>query len=681
MPHEFNNKIVVTRDELVPRFWSTWEALKKQLSRYREKPYGIKRAQRAGGLGKEILIDFDTLPREIQEELGDPRKLQHVMERFYKTDGEAVRFYAMHKVKGKNLDVYKQEEYIVNASVIRAAIALRAARLEERLRMNWSAPRKGLDQSISDDVNSFNDVLEKKYDEQHTLPTNYRRLKEKIRDFEQNGYETLVDGWLGNRNAAKNTDATKELLERMFARDKVMVKPNPTDVYRRYEGFISGYVEVINPETGEFYDPKNFKKLSQRTVTSFLDTWESKVVTYRIRTGNRQKYMSDFEAFVSLKHPEFAGSIISIDDRQPPFEYAPGKRAWLYLGIDLGSEAYTCWVWGKTKEGMILDFYRAMVRNYAEWGLPLPAELECESSLNSNFKETFLKEGRMFDNVRIEANNARGKRIERYFRSLRYEYEREEDNWIGRPFSLMEANQVRPSAGTMPFEDIIKMSLGKIQEWNNSEHSIHKGKTRWEVFLENQHPSLKPINWVGILPYLGNRTKATCKAGNVKFRNTFYLLGENGEISLGDNLIGLMKQVEGEELDVYWIEGFSGQVLKCIAFCKGRYVCELIRKPLIARATIEQTDEDRANFAIVSHYNNTIRAYATRRKNALEDIVVIDHRKRTLNDKFQIPGVMINTWGNEIKENVEILETREVETELQPCLNENENGIRMSNWI
>ena len=75
--------------------------------------------------------------------------------------------------------------------------------------------------------------------------------------------------------------------------------------------------------------------------------------------------------------------------------------------IDLGNEAFTCWVYGTSKEGIITDFYRQMVRNYAEWNLILPAELESEMSLNSSFVDTFLKEGNMFQYVRIEATQTR----------------------------------------------------------------------------------------------------------------------------------------------------------------------------------------------------------------------------------------------------------------------------------
>lgn len=679
MPHEWNNKIVVTREELVPAFYPSWDALRRQLDRYRKRHYGIKRAHEGRGSGNCVLIDFDTLPVEIQNALGDPRKLNHILERFYKPDPAAVTFYTDKGAAGRGLDAQQQEGYIVNAQVLNAAIALRSARVAEHMKREGRRPKR-LDESICEDVRTFNQVLEVKFNEHHTLPEHPRRLAEKMCKYQREGYGSLITGVFGNQNAAKKTEKTVHLLESLFAKDKT--KPNATDIARRYDAFMNGYVELFDAASGEQFNPKDYKKLSERTITKFLASWESKVATHKQRTGDRQKYMSEFESWISTGHVKWAGSIISIDDRQPPFEYADGKRMWFYLGIDLGSEAFTCFVWGKTKEGIIMEFYREMVRNYAEWGLCLPAELECESNLNAGFKKTFLREGRMFDHVRIEANNARGKRIEQYFRQVRYSFEREEENWIGRPFAKLESNQSRPDSKPVEYTALVRQCLKTIQDWNNCEHSRYKGKTRWEVFLEKQHPDLHPINWKGILPYLGNKTKATCKAGNVLFQNTLFLLGDKGEIALGDDLIAVMKVVERRELEIFWIDGHDGNVLKAIAFIDGRYVCELIKKPLVSRARIEQTAGDRANMELVSHYNNTIRSYATNRKNSLTEVVVIDNRTRTLNDNFKIPFLETGA-GSYKQETMEILRN-DFEEPLQPDLSGSAKTVKeqmMENWV
>lgn len=49
MPHEWNNMIVVTKEELIPDFFPSWEALKQRLWRDRKKTYGIHRAREGKG--------------------------------------------------------------------------------------------------------------------------------------------------------------------------------------------------------------------------------------------------------------------------------------------------------------------------------------------------------------------------------------------------------------------------------------------------------------------------------------------------------------------------------------------------------------------------------------------------------------------------------------------------------
>ncbi|WP_449398500.1 hypothetical protein [Chryseobacterium wanjuense] len=89
----------------------------------------------------------------------------------------------------------------------------------------------------------------------------------------------------------------------------------------------------------------------------------------------------------------------------------------------------------------------------------------------------------MFQNVRIEANNARGKRIERYFGSLRYGSEKEREGWLARPHALSESNQKGSKEVPMlPYERIIEECITDIYDWNNAPHSVDPSKTRWEYF-------------------------------------------------------------------------------------------------------------------------------------------------------------------------------------------------------
>lgn len=669
MPHEWNNMIVVTKEELIPNFFPSWEALKKKLIRDSKKTYGIRRAQRGGGSGCEVLIIYDTLPKEWRKQLGDPRKVDCSLERYFWEDQEAVTYFR-EVCPGKygTIDVERQKEYVLDASVLKAAIRWRSDHYEECIKLNQSV--KNTYKTLSEVVNNFNIWRGIKNQPQFKLPTNPISLKRKIERFEAEGYASLLKGY-DNNNRGKAAEQTRILLESMFAHQPF--KPSPAEVSRQLAGFLSGYVEVISNETGEVFDPKSFNKISQRSITMFLNSWDSSLATSRKRMGNRQIRLTNYVPFEKLEHPKFAGSIISVDDRQPPFEYKKGARMWFYLGVDLGSEAITTWVYGTTKEGIILDFYRQMVRNYAEWGLPLPAEIECESNLNADYRDGFLQAGNMFHEVRIEANSARSKRCEAYWKPIRYQLEKKHIGWLARPFARNESNQVSTKAKEIvPYDKLVEQSLRDIEICNNMECTVYPGKTRWEVFLEKQNPkNNRPINYRSILLTLGYKTKSSCSmAGQIRFRSTIYMLADGGELVTGDKLIGYMKVLAGKDIDIYWLDGNDGECMAAIACLKDttRVVCEIIEQPVTARAKIEETPQQAKNRELVARYRATLEGYSQRRYHAIEKVTVLDHREMTLNTKFRIPGIKRYEVPEEIEE-VEVLETIGVETSFEPDSN------------
>ena len=636
MPHVWNDIIVVTKNELVPAHW-TESALKQTIQRYKDKDYGVQRV-RLGGNGRQLLIAFDSLPKHVQNALGDPRKMNHVLEHFYATDKAAVDFYTNFQYPdGSYLPPNTAEQYITNASVFRALISLKSARFNERIAKGGST--RGVIQTLLNDAISFNSVLLKKYGVQHNIPTS-ARFAAKLNDFAERGYVSLIKDPNGTRksNALKMDDNTVQLLNALFARQQH--KPSPTEISNQYDAFLGGYLDVVNETTGEIYNPKQFKELSTASVTNYLSSWKSTTATHPIRNGNRQQLMQRFKPYHSLKQAQYAGSLLSIDDRQPPFEYQAGKRMWFYNAIDTGSEAFTCWVHGKSKEGIIMDFYRQLVRNYHEWGVQLPAGLECESSLNSSFKDTFLKQGAMFEHVRIEANNARGKRIEAYYKPLRYQIEKKREGWLARPFAKSEPNQLsNVKKQIIPYDTLTKECLLDIMTWNNSEHSKIKGKTRWEVFMDSQNPNLQPTNYKAFLPHIGYHTKTSCHAGTIKLQHQEWLLGDMGKVATGTDLIRLMQLVEGTNIDVHWLDDNHGNVFIAMVYVDGRYICEAVPKPIYPRAKIERTPADEAARQLMTRYVATIDGYMRTSAANVERVSVIDHRRPTLNNKFVIKGM------------------------------------------
>lgn len=655
MPHyNKENILVVTKDEVLAArdengqpFFKDWNHLKITLYRYESKTYGMKRAERGGGRGRGVTIVFDSLPSELQDAIGDPRKRQHILLDYFTIDPDAVDFFNRYRTPSGELKDSQKQAYITTASLLGAGLRLLVAR-----RAEWQGKGKrttrGLEASVCEDLHSFAPVLKRKFHREYNLPENMIRLREKLRSYGSlsgdDKYRSLIKGVFGNQHASVKTLAQVQLLEAMFMSQPH--KPTPTEVANQYDAFLSGYVEIINKETGEVYNPEEYGKLSLRTITGYLSSWHSKIATYSKRAGNRQKFIADFLPGGSMLTPEYAGSIISVDDRNPPFWYVKGKRVWFYCAYDVGAQCFTAWVYGKTKEGIILDFYRNIVRNYTAWGIPLPAEIECESSLNSTFRDTMLADGAMFQYVRMEANKARGKYIERIWGKLRYGTEKTREGWLARPNALSESNQKSDEeCPIIPYDEIVYNCLTDIQNWNNSLHpdqEKYPGMTRWEVFTENQNPDLRQeTNWKMILPYIGYKTETSCNAGTIKLQRKEFFLGLDGQISTGETLVSLLELVEGKELDIYWLDDNEGNVLKALVYLRGgeKIVCEAILKPKFHRAKIEQTATDRENMKLVMSYIQTFSGFISRRKAEIEKVMVIDRRTEVVNNKFVIPGL------------------------------------------
>lgn len=609
---------------------------------------------RQGFLNHPALIEFSSLSQEWQQMLINKfgKAPENIKKRYFATqyeyDVEAYRFYNSHTegIERRNLEPDQVMEYTYNASVLKTVRRVYENRVAYR-RMLGHSKKSDIWQILSQEVNHFNEVP-------HTLPVSPDGLRKKLAKFEKTGFASLIDGRLQNKNAQKVDEHVVKFLNDLFAGQNF--KPTQTAIAEMYDAFINGYLEVLNTSTGEIYKPEGFPKLSESTIKSYLARWENTIATHQIRGGDRQININRFTPHHQMELPKFAGSLLSIDDRQPPFAYNKDKdRVWFYIGVDVASRCITAFVHGKSKTGIILDFYRQLVRNYTEWGLPLPYELECESSLNSSFKQSFLKEGAMFQKVRIEANNARGKYIERVFGKLRYEVEKSAIGWIARPKAKSEKNQ----AGNHPvpildYADIVNERLKEIMDWNNSPHPEHPEMTCFDYFLDCQHPDIPATNWKDILPHIGHHEESSCNVGKIILQNKKRYIGENGEVLTGETLIAKMKRIEGKKVDIYWLDANDGSVLKAVVFLNGEYICELVHLSY-QRATLERTDSDQDIRAIQSSYTATVEAFAKLQKRSIDKVVVIDNRPKTLNRRFQIPGLSRfeprNTPADELPDN------------------------------
>lgn len=634
----YQNTFAVPALDLVPKFYNSIKTIQSALRDCRHKDYGLKKLC-SGGRGRQLLLAYDSLPAHIKQEIGDPRAVSHLLDHYFSYSDDAMAYYSSYTYgDGQHLALESIEAYVLNASVLIAAHRMH----DDRVRMHQGRNR-GLLAITHADVLGYNDTLHVKLEARHTLPTSLKRFKMAFEAFRKEDgawhYESLISKKVGNTNSKKVTDNTLNLLNDLFA--TLGHKPTRTEIARSYEAFLSGYIEVLDSATGELYDPKQFKQLSYNTITAYLAQWSQRIAAHYLRDGNRQQYMAKYKPYHKLDKPTLAGSIISIDDRQPPFYYDNTHRMWFYMGIDLASEAWICWVWGATKEELILNFYRQLLRNCHEWGINPPLEVECESSLNSSYANTLLQPGTIFSHVRIEANNARAKRIERYFGALRYQVEKQREGWMARPHARSEANQIgKQGKQIIPQADIITGCLRDIKTWNDTPHSNHPAMTRWEYFMVNQNPDTKPVNWIWTLPHIGYCTETSCNTGMVRLQNQNWLLAQEGSVALGDKLITLMERIEGRKVQVYWLDDNDGNVMKAYLYINSTFQCELLPQPTYSRARAEMTPQCQKNREVMSSYVATIEAYRREKVARIKPLIVLPTDKApTLRDTFPMRGL------------------------------------------
>jgi hypothetical protein len=634
-----------------------WWAYKKRCAR--KKDFRLKEGK---GKGNEALVRWEAFDFEEQhvliEAFGDPKVVAHPMEEYFNPDADALRFYTDFRFDdGTHLKPEQIEIYTINASVLNAVVLLKNNRIAQRKMRGGKI--KGIWESIISDVALFNNILKSKYNgKRHTLP-NSTKLKQKLNEYKKTGYASLVDGRNKNSNRQVVTAEMLQLWANIYA-GQLPYKPNHKEVHAAYCQFLEGKVEIANTNTLKRYkpDPEVYNKVSVKTVFNHQNLWENKIGTHSKRSGDRQVYTGLYIPHHNLDLPECAGSILSIDDRQPKFKAKEtGKRIWFYNAIDIASGAFTCCVYGLEKKDIILKFYKQLVSNYAtyqkKYGINMPYELECESSLNSSFTDTFLQNGAMFQNVRIEANNARGKIIENRYRALSYEWEKKRFGYLSRPFAKDEANQASSEdTPLLPMNEIIDGCLRDIWAWNNSPHpnqELYPKKTRWQVFLHNQHKAIPPTNWAGILPHIGECRESSMSAGIIRFKGVkrdTHMVGINGELALGDDLIKIMRQIEGCKVNVYFLEGDKGEVLKALVYdMEGRMVCELMVDYTYNRATLERTPEGELIRAKQSAYAATVQKFRKEVVSGIDKISIYDNTnfleqiENTNGEIFEMPGI------------------------------------------
>ena len=597
----YGNKLCISYHELVDSGIMTEPNYK-----YKAWKGQIDVVRRGGGAnGCCALIAIDSLPtkyKEAVEEMypgGDEVRIKTWVLSNYEMDQAAVAFFHDRSKTGIDLDEKKKREYIINASVLNCCIKLyERARDSQRLfggRYNWDMMAKTIE-TLREELG-------------HTLPASTLRFRKKVNDYKRNGYGCLISGKFGNQSARKVDYKTKQLVRGLAVLPN---KPYNSNVHEMYISFVCGELDVYDPKTGELFNPDDFtdkngdpKSLSESTINNILNEPATKMLI--------EKSLSSWSTFMHEQMPymhrhsgQFSLSQITMDDVDLTRKLKDTKqRVHAYYAYDVVSQCVIGASYARKKdERLVVDCFRDMFRLIArnDWGIP--AGIEVENHLMSQYKEGFLKAETVFQFVRFCAPlNSQEKYAEPLNGAKKRSVIHKNHEGIGRFYGKGkwrqeyqkisdETNELYEDKEYFTWEQLVADDRKDNEEWNNTLHpnqKMYPGMTRWQVLEANINPNLLPYDARTLAYHIGERVETS-----IRRNSTVRVAHEDWWLSSTSVLERL--EPNNYKVTACYLPDDEGAPQEVFIYQKGKYIDTVEKVNTYSRVMAEQTEEDRVAF-------------------------------------------------------------------------------------
>ena len=564
------------------------------------------------GLGSYALVEIATMPLRFQERIklkyGDMKEdvIKNWLGNHYHIDAKAREFYTRFRFdNGDTLPPEHIQEYTVNASVIEAVMrAMEDATFMRKAMkagpVNWGE----LAGAISYYQAEFG----------HTLPVSSNRFKKRVNDFKANGYESLISRKFMNQNRRKVTYDIERLLLSIDAQPE---QPFNTTVWEQYNLFVQGELELYDPETGEVLNPADFTDkdgnplvLSPATVANYLNNPKNKALRGKLHMS-QWDFNNAYRPYHLRSIGEYSLSKVSLDDRDLPRPMKDGNRVKAYYAYDVVSGAVVGYAYNRYKTTeLFLDCMRNMFQTLDRNGMYIPAELEVEHHLVSDFADGLMQAGTVFPLIRwCNPGNSREKRAEHKNREKKYGVEKRTQVGIGRWYAKLEANRPKEEkvydeknntykVKTYSYEELVADDIRAIETFNAQPHPNQKrypGMSRWDVLCAHQNPNLAPWDKAVLYRFIGQHTETTIR------QNTYCTVMYN-QYGLPSPEIIEKLEPRNYKVDAYYLPDADGTINEVYIYQNGRYIATCKPVARYNENTAEQTEYDKAAYTEQSKY-------------------------------------------------------------------------------
>lgn len=596
-----SNKLCISYSELVDSGIMT-----KSSYTYKAWKGQIDVVRRGGGAnGCCALIAIDSLPPEYKEAVervypgGDEIRIKAWVLSNYEMDQAAVAFFHDRSKTGVDLDDKKKREYIINASVLNCCIKLyERARDSQRLfgnKYNWDMMSKTIE-TLRVELG-------------HTLPASTLRFRKKVNDYKRNGYGCLISGKFGNQSARKVDHKTKQLVRGLAVLPN---KPFNSNVHEMYISFVCGELDVYDPKTGELFNPDDFtdkngdpKYLSESTINNILNEPATKMLIEKAQSS-WSTFMHEQMPYMHRHNGRFSLSQITMDDVDLTRKLKDTRqRVHAYYAYDVVSQCVIGASYARKKdERLVVDCFRDMFRLIARHGWGIPAGIEVENHLMSQYKEGFLKAENVFQFVRFCAPlNSQEKYAEPLNGAKKRSVIHKNHEGIGRFYGKGkwrqeykkisdETNELYEDKEYFTWEQLIADDRQDCEEWNNTLHpnqKMYPGMTRWQVLEANINPNLLPYDARTLAWHIGERVETS-----IRRNSTVRVAHEDWWLSSTSILERL--EPNNYKVTACFLPDDEGIPQEVFIYQNGKYIDTVERVNTYSRVMAEQTEEDKAAF-------------------------------------------------------------------------------------